>query len=82
MQNKVNNKSKKTIIYLMFLLLSLSSVSVNAQCAMCRAALTSEGDTVKAEAINDGIVYLMVIPYILVAGIGFAVYRMKKNKAS
>ncbi|WP_143151706.1 hypothetical protein [Flavobacterium segetis] len=66
----------------MFLLLSLSSVSVNAQCAMCRAALTSEGDTVKAEAINDGIVYLMVIPYILVAGIGFAVYRMKKNKAS
>jgi len=49
---------------------------------MCRAALTSEGNAVKAEAINDGIVYLMVIPYILVAGIGFAVYRMKKNKSS
>jgi hypothetical protein len=49
---------------------------------MCRAALTSEGNAVKAEAINDGIVYLMVIPYILVGGIGYAVYRMKKNKSS
>ncbi len=49
---------------------------------MCRAALTSEGNTTKAEAVNDGIVYLMAIPYILVAGIGYAVYRMKKNKSS
>ncbi|WP_370566786.1 hypothetical protein [Flavobacterium sp. GP15] len=47
---------------------------------MCRAALTSEGNTAKAEAINDGIVYLMAIPYLLVGGIGYAVYRMRKNK--
>ncbi len=49
---------------------------------MCRAALTSEGNTATAAAVNDGIVYLMVIPYILVAGIGYAIYRMKKNKSS
>lgn len=54
--------------------------STNAQCAMCRAALSSEGNKVKAQAVNDGIVYLMVIPYLLVAAIGYAVYRMKKNK--
>jgi uncharacterized membrane protein len=47
---------------------------------MCRAALTSEGNAVKAEAVNDGIVYLMVIPYILVAGIGYYIYRMRKKK--
>lgn len=47
---------------------------------MCRAALTSEGNKAKAEAVNDGIVYLMVIPYVLVGLIGYAVYRMKKNK--
>ncbi|WP_374505499.1 hypothetical protein [Flavobacterium sp.] len=46
---------------------------------MCRAALTSEGNTTKAEAVNDGIVYLMVIPYLLVGGIGYAIYRMKKK---
>ncbi len=60
-------------------LFSLFSLSTNAQCAMCRAALTSEGNKTKAEAVNDGIVYLMVIPYILVAGIGYAIYRMKKK---
>lgn len=82
MYNKILFKVKKSFVYTSIFLCSLFSVSVNAQCAMCRAALTSEGNTVKAEAINDGIVYLMVIPYILVAGIGFAVYRMKKNKSS
>jgi hypothetical protein len=30
--------------------------------------------------VNDGIVYLMAVPYVLVAGIGYAVYRMRKNK--
>jgi hypothetical protein len=60
-----------------FLFIGISS---HAQCAMCRAALTGEQNKVQAEAVNDGIVYLMVIPYLLVAGIGFAVYRMRKKK--
>ena len=63
-----------------FLLFSFISFSSQAQCAMCRAALESEGDGVKAEAVNDGIVYLMVIPYILVGGIGYAIYRMNRKK--
>jgi hypothetical protein len=82
MCTKVHIKLKKVFVGASIFLCSLFSTPANAQCAMCRAALTSEGNTVKAEAINDGIVYLMVIPYILVAGIGFAVYRMKKNKSS
>lgn len=53
-----------------------------AQCAMCRASLESSGDHSQAEALNDGIVYLMVIPYVLVAVVGYVVYKMfvkKKN---
>ena len=38
---------------------------------MCRAVLESEETQTAAEGINDGIVYLMAIPYILVGGIGF-----------
>ena len=45
-----------------------------------RAALEGEGNAAKAEAVNDGIVYLMLIPYILVALIGFAVYRIYRKK--
>jgi hypothetical protein len=49
---------------------------------MCRAAVESEGNATKAEAINDGIVYLMIIPYLLVGAIGYAIFRMYKNKKS
>ena len=35
------------------------------QCAMCLAVLESGADQRTAESLNDGIVYLMVIPYIL-----------------
>ena len=56
--------------------LILITTSLHAQCAMCRASLESEGNVAKAEAVNDGIVYLMVIPYVLVAIIGFIIYKM------
>jgi hypothetical protein len=78
---KAKSRIEKLCIYAFLLVFSLSSLSANAQCAMCRAALTSEGNTTKAAAVNDGIVYLMVIPYLLVAGIGYAIYRMKKKKS-
>ena len=55
-------------------------ISTQAQCAMCRAAIESEGNGQTAEAINDGIVYLMAIPYILVGALGFYVYKMYQKK--
>lgn len=76
--NTFNSKIRTLLLCVCFFLVS---VTTNAQCAMCRAALTSEGNKTKAEAVNDGIVYLMVIPYLLVGGIGYAIYRMKKKKS-
>ena len=73
-----NFKFKTVLLGICFFFFGISSY---AQCAMCRAALTSEGNAVKAEAVNDGIVYLMVIPYILVGALGYYVYRMKKKKS-
>ena len=78
----VKNNVDKVVIYTFLMIFGLLSGTMNAQCAMCRAALTSEGNVKQAAAVNDGIVYLMVIPYILVAGIGYAIYRMKKKKTS
>ena len=42
---------------------------------MCRAVLESGEDQSAAEGINDGIVFLMAVPYILVAVIGFVIYK-------
>jgi phosphatidylglycerophosphatase A len=60
--------------------LFLLSLNANAQCAMCRAAIETGGDNTQAEAVNDGIVYLMIFPYLLVGIVGFAIFRMYNKK--
>ncbi|WP_418638509.1 hypothetical protein [Winogradskyella sp.] len=68
---------QRKIIFLIFSLFLF--LRTNAQCAMCRAVLESGEDQSAAEGINDGIVFLMAVPYILVGTIGFIIYR-KFNK--
>jgi len=65
--------SKRAVI-LSIIFISLFSLDIEAQCAMCRAVLESEEGQSTAQGINDGIVYLMAIPYILVGGIGCIIY--------
>lgn len=73
--------TKKSIRYSLFMVLFfLFSLESQAQCAMCRAVLESEEGGVKAEAINDGIVYLMAIPYVLVGIVGYAIYKIRSKK--
>ncbi len=61
------------------LLVLLVSVPADAQCAMCRAVLESEEGGATAKGVNNGIMYLMVFPYLLVGGIGYMVYRSRKK---
>ena len=82
--NDKNQKSNSKVqSFILGICIFLIGISANAQCAMCRAALGGDSNTKKAEAVNDGIVYLMVIPYLLVLIIGYLIYRMysKKKKA-
>ncbi|HLT33715.1 MAG TPA: hypothetical protein VKZ98_08000 [Aquaticitalea sp.] len=58
------------------------SFTVNAQCAMCRAVLESEEGQTTAVGVNNGIVYLMSVPYILVGGLGFMIYWKYFRKKS
>lgn len=69
----------KKVIVLVFLFF-ISIVDTNAQCAMCRAALETEDGGTKAEAVNNGIMYLMVFPYLLVGLALFFSYKVYKSK--
>ena len=60
--------------------LYLMPFASSAQCAMCRASLESEGNKTRVEAVNDGIILLMAVPYIIVGLIGFAIYKMYFKK--
>lgn len=69
----------KKILLISFLLL-LISFEADAQCAMCRAVLETQEDDSTARGINNGIMYLMAFPYLLVGGIGIAIYRSRKKR--
>jgi hypothetical protein len=73
-------KMKQKVFFLIFTLFSF--FTTNGQCAMCRAVLESEEGLSTAKGVNDGIVYLMIIPYLLVGGLGIAIYMkyFKKGK--
>jgi|TARA_B110000483_G_scaffold218202_1_gene271309 hypothetical protein len=42
---------------------------------MCRAVLESEVGQATAKGVNNGIVYLMVIPYLLIGGLSLYLYH-------
>ncbi|MDB4300997.1 hypothetical protein N9926_00805 [Flavobacteriaceae bacterium] len=52
---------------------------VYSQCSMCRAVLESEEGQVTAKGINNGILYLMAIPYLLVGVVGWKVFQILKK---
>ena len=71
---------KSKVLLWVILILFISSDLVYGQCSMCRAVLQSEEGQATAKGINNGILYLMAIPYLLVAVVGWKVIHILKNK--
>ncbi|WP_252736339.1 hypothetical protein [Maribacter dokdonensis] len=69
----------KYLFLILILLVLLTPMDVEAQCAMCRAVLESESTGKAAEGINNGIVYLMAVPYVLVAALFYFIYRKMRT---
>ncbi|HCQ77626.1 MAG TPA: hypothetical protein DIV44_12535 [Leeuwenhoekiella sp.] len=65
--------------FLLTVLFIVVSFSANAQCAMCRAVLESETDNSMAEGVNNGIIYLAAIPYLLMGGLIWFIYKSRKK---
>ncbi len=72
---------KNVKITLLLLLMFVVSIDVSAQCAMCKAVVESNlqsGETI-AKNINNGILYLMAVPYLAMAVVGYLVYKHYKK---
>lgn len=72
----------KSILRHIFLTASfaLVSVALTAQCAMCKATAESATENVDkgiGEGLNAGIVYLMLVPYLLLATVALVFFRKK-----
>lgn len=60
---------KHNLMLLLFILLAVAPAASHAQCAMCGAALESSLNDPNsvAKGINKGILYIMAVPYVLIA---------------
>lgn len=70
------------LLFVVTVLLTMSPATTFAQCAMCRTQVESningEGKVV-GRGLNDGILYLMTMPYLILAGFGYMAYKNWKN---
>jgi hypothetical protein len=65
------------IVFLSFL---TCLTQVNAQCAMCRAtaeSVTEHVDKGIGEGLNTGILYLMLVPYVILATLAIVFFKKK-----
>lgn len=67
---------KKAIIFFLLFALVLVSIDVFAQCAMCTKTASQLGEK-SALGLNQGILYLVGMPFVIVGVIG---YRWWKNQ--
>jgi hypothetical protein len=60
--------------------LFVMNIAASAQCAMCKATAESATENVDkgiGEGLNAGIVYLMLIPYVLLTTVALVFFRKK-----
>ena len=77
------NKLKVLFVLLFVFLIGIQFA--DAQCSMCKAVLESNmqsGEQATGKGINDGIIYIMFVPYILLATVGYFMYRHYKRTNS
>jgi hypothetical protein len=77
-------KGFKIILFITVLLTVFGVLDAEAQCAMCKGAaeanLKSGGGDPKG--LNAGILYMLVMPYLIVGGIGYWWWRNRKPEAN
>ena len=69
---------------ILFFLFLLASQNADAQCAMCKAVVEANlesGGSIGA-GLNEGILYLMAMPYISILVVSLIWYNLKKEPKS
>jgi amino acid transporter len=73
-------KFKFKILFIVLLITLIVHIDTFAQCPMCRMAAESnlENGGSEGAGLNTGILYMLAMPYLLVAFIGYIWYRNRK----
>ncbi|OYU95087.1 MAG: hypothetical protein CFE21_12330 [Bacteroidetes bacterium B1(2017)] len=76
-------KRKFLFIAFLFAALVFSQVPAHAQCAMCKSNIEKareDGSTQVGNTLNNGILYLLVLPYAIASVFGYIYYKKYKEK--
>ena len=68
----------KISLFLLVVLMLIPMIELSAQCSMCKAVLESNmqsGEEAVGKGVNDGIIYIMFVPYLLVGIVGVMMYK-------
>ena len=74
--------SRTFIIGLLFFNLYFSNFQSLAQCSMCTANAENsvQNGNTEGKGLNDGILYLLAMPYLLVAVVGYIWYKKYRQR--
>ncbi len=73
----------KLIVTVLSIVLLATPTLSSAQCAMCSLNAensTKEGNT-QGKGLNDGILFLLAMPFMIAAGVGFLWYKKFRNSS-
>lgn len=78
MKNPILKIVQLTILVLV--IIAITTLMVDAQCPMCRMSAESNlknGGTAAA-GLNKGIIYLLIVPYIMISTVGYLWWRNRR----
>jgi hypothetical protein len=83
MLNFVGIMKKALLLFSLVFALAMTPESpAMAQCSMCtiNAEQGTQNGNTQGKGLNDGVLYLLALPYLLIAGVGIIWYRSYKKK--
>ncbi|MBY0245254.1 MAG: hypothetical protein K2Q03_07360 [Sphingobacteriaceae bacterium] len=75
----------KYLLGLAFFILVISKTdTASAQCSMCtiNAENSVKNGNTQGKGLNNGVLYLLAIPYVLITGVGFIWYKNYRKKTT
>lgn len=78
----IHMNMKKILFLTSFLLFCLFPADITAQCPMCKIAAESnlENGGTAGQGLNSGILYMLLMPYLLIGVLGFIWYKNRKKE--
>jgi hypothetical protein len=67
-------------VVVLLIVFSLLPETLSAQCAMCKAVAESSSGNTAAKGLNTGILFLMFMPYLMMAVVAVTWYYYRKGK--